>query len=108
MAHRIPRWARTCLNRADSGLLESLEKIPASAASATSHGGGSIAAHADHLRYGLSLLNRRASEEETPWTDADWTANWRTSVATEDEWRTLRVALRREADDGRDDHEGSA
>src|SRR5437867_1902987 len=47
------------LNQGDVGLLASLNRISAAAASAT-HGGPSIAAHVDHLRYGLSLLVRRA------------------------------------------------
>jgi len=94
-----PELGTYMLNRGDIGLVASLEKIPASAASATSQGGGSIAAHTDHLRYGLALLNRWARGEETPWKDADWTASWRISVSTEDEWRTLRDALRLEADD---------
>ena len=47
------------LNPHDSGLLNSLDKLSAQEASAIpASGGASIAAHADHLRYGLQLLNR--------------------------------------------------
>jgi len=84
------------LNRGDDGLLNSLDKLSAPAASATA-GGGSIAAHVDHLRYGLSLLNRWAAGERAPWKGADWTASWRHPVVSEVEWRALRDDLRREA-----------
>lgn len=93
-----PERGTYMLNRGDAGLLASLEKIPASAASATNQGGATIASHAEHLRYGLALLNRWAAGEETPWKDADWTASWRRSTVTDDEWRALRHDLRREAD----------
>jgi hypothetical protein len=87
--------ARTyMLNRGDPGLLASLDRLSAAAASAT-HGGASIAAHVDHLRYGLSLLNAWAAG--APVKDTDWTASWRRNVVSEDEWRTLRGELRREA-----------
>lgn len=86
------------LNRGDTGLLKSLDKLPAPVASATSGGGVSIAAHVDHLRYGLSLLNRWAAGEARPWEGADWKASWRTITVSDDEWRALRESLRREAE----------
>src|SRR2546421_11161567 len=42
------------LNQGDGGLLAALDGLSATAASGT-HGRSSIAAHVDHLRYGLSL-----------------------------------------------------
>jgi len=86
------------LNRGDAGLLQSLENISASAASGTVNGGGSIASHVDHLRYGFSLLNRWAAGEAAPWKDADWTASWRNPSVSEQSWRALRDDLRREVD----------
>jgi hypothetical protein len=53
------------LNPGDEGLLRSLEKLSASDASARTATGSSIAAHVDHVRYGLSLMNRW-SEGESP------------------------------------------
>ena len=91
-----PRARTYVLNQGDRGLLASLERISAADASAT-HGGASIAAHVDHLRYGLSLLNRWADGNPPPWPDMDWTASWRRNVVSEDEWRTLREELGREA-----------
>jgi len=84
------------LNRGDQGLLESLDNLSASAASTTNCGGATIAAHVDHIRYGLSLLNRWAAGEHTPWKDADWTKSWRKPVVSDAEWRALREDLRRE------------
>ena len=85
------------LNQGDGGLLVALDGLSAAAASGT-HGGPSIAAHVDHLRYGLSLLNRWASGSPPPWPDMDWTVSWRKNVVSDTEWRTLRDELRREAD----------
>lgn len=90
--------ARTyILNQGDSGLLSSLDRLSATAAS-TARGGPSIAAHVDHLRYGLSLLNRWVAGSPPPWPDMDWTVSWRKNVVSDSEWRTLRSELRREAD----------
>ena len=84
------------LNRGDAGLLRSLDALTAHAASAASHGGASIAAHVDHLRYGLSLMNRW-SAGENPFDTADWSVSWRTTVVSEPEWAQLRADLEREA-----------
>lgn len=92
-----PGGSTYMLNRGDSGLFASLDRLSAAAASATD-GGASIAAHVDHLRYGLSLLNRWAAGVPPPWPDMDWTASWRRNVVPEAEWRSLRDELRREAD----------
>lgn len=85
------------LNRGDPGLLASLDRRSAAAASVTPDGGPSIAAHADHLRYGLSLLNAWAAGALPPAEAVDWTASWKRSVVAEAEWRALRDALGREA-----------
>ena len=91
--------ARTyALNRGDVGLLASLDRLSAADASATHGGGASIAAHADHLRYGLSILNRWAAGALPPANEMDWTSSWRKNVVTDAQWRALRDELRREAD----------
>jgi hypothetical protein len=86
------------LNQGDEGLLRALERLSPGAASASSHGGASIAQHVDHLRYGYSLLNRWAAGEQKPWKDADWTLSWKKSVTDEKSWRALLSDFRREAD----------
>jgi hypothetical protein len=83
------------LNRGDVGLLASLDRLSAAAASAASPGGSSIAAHTDHLRYGLSLMNRWAAGDD-PFHDADWSASWRRTTVSDAEWEGLRGELRRE------------
>ena len=92
-----PRANTFVLNQGDKGLLAALDGLSAAAASATHDGGPSIAAHVDHLRYGLSLLNRWAGGVPPPWPDMDWTQSWRRIVVSDADWRTLRDELRREA-----------
>jgi hypothetical protein len=87
------------LNPREPGLLAMLDSIDAAAASARSFPGKTtVAAHADHLHYGLTLLNRWAAGEENPWADSDWTASWRRGTVNAEQWKTLRENLRREAD----------
>jgi hypothetical protein len=83
------------LNAGDPGMLRSLDTLPATAASASTQTGSSIAAHVDHVRYGLSLMNRW-SAGDSPFKDADWSASWKKTTVTDDEWRRLRADLRSE------------
>jgi hypothetical protein len=92
-----PRDRTYLLNRGDPGLLASLERLSAAAASATPGGAPSIAAHVDHLRYGLWLLNGWAAGTPAPAREIDWTASWRRNAVSDAEWRALRDALRAEA-----------
>jgi hypothetical protein len=83
------------LNPGDPGLLRQLDSIDAKAASTRPMPGRTtIASHVDHVRYGLSLLNRWASGEANPWADADWEASWKRTTVTEEEWSMLRNQLR--------------
>jgi hypothetical protein len=84
------------LNAGDEGLLRSLEKLSAADASALTTTGSSIAAHVDHLRYGLSLMNRW-SEGENPFESADWSASWRKTAVSDSEWSQRLAELRAEA-----------
>jgi hypothetical protein len=84
------------LNRGDAGFVRSLERLDGAAASQPNATGSSIAAHVDHVRYGLSLLNRWALGEN-PWSDADWSASWRKTVVSDAEWKQLVAALHNEA-----------
>lgn len=86
------------LNGGDPGLLRSLDGLSASAASSTTvSGGASIAAHVDHVRYGLALMNRWGEGEADPWTGADWAASWRRTTVSDEQWAALRDRLRDEA-----------
>lgn len=90
------------LNPQDPGLMKSLDKMPATQASAVPvQGGASIAAHVDHLRYGLGSLNRWTQGEQ-PFADADYSASWERITVSESEWAERREALRAEASRWRD------
>lgn len=85
------------LNPGDRGLFGSLEGLSAEGASARAPGGGpSIAAHVDHLCYGLELLNRWRRGEKNPFATADYAASWQRLAVSEPEWRQLRDRLRHE------------
>jgi len=86
------------LNPGDPGLLRWLETLDAAAASKRPMPGKTtIAAHTDHVYYGLTLLNRWAGGEENPWAGADWNASWQRTTVTDDQWRKLRDGLREQA-----------
>jgi DinB superfamily len=92
-----PAQAAYMLNGGDVGLLRSLDKLTARDASTMPNGGGSsIAAHVDHVRYGLSLMNRWA-DGENPFETADWGASWKKATVSDAEWQQLRSELRDEA-----------
>jgi hypothetical protein len=87
------------LNPGDLGLLRQLESIDAATASSRPMPGKTtISAHADHVHYGFTLLNRWAAGEENPWADADWNVSWTRSAVSDDQWRALRERLRHEFD----------
>jgi hypothetical protein len=85
------------LNSGDIGLMRSLDKLSATQASDSVHGGATIAAHARHVQYGLSLMNRWAREGGDPFADAKWDEAWKTSTVGDGEWREIRDALRADA-----------
>ena len=86
------------LNPGDPGLLRQLETIDASTASTPLVPGRStIAAHIDHVQFGLSILTRWFAGEANPWAGADWNGSWKRTVVSEEQWRSLRDALRNDA-----------
>ena len=84
------------LNTGDVGLLRSLTKLSADAASRSTNGGATIAAHAQHVRYGLSLMNRWAREGGNPFADAQWDEAWKISTVDAASWEEIRGALAEE------------
>ena len=84
------------LNPGDRGLIASLDTLSAEVASARPGGRSSVASHVDHLRYGLSLLNRFAQGED-PFAEANWAESWTRQHVTDDQWKTLRAELARES-----------
>jgi hypothetical protein len=90
------------LNSGDPGLLRQIDALDAAAASKRPMPGKTtIAAHADHLLFGLAILNRWAAGEANPWAGADWNASWQRTTVTDEQWKTLRDGLRREAEQWR-------
>jgi len=91
-----PSDAAFVLNPGDVGLLASLDDLSAAVASQSRDEGATVAAHVDHLHFGLSLMNRWAEGEENPFADADWAASWRRGTVSDVEWAELRDKLRDE------------
>jgi hypothetical protein len=85
------------LNRGDVGLLRSLDRLTAADASRAVNGGATIAAHAQHVRYGLSLMNRWLREGGNPFADATWDEAWKVTSVDDETWREIRNGLREEA-----------
>ena len=92
-----PKDFAFALNPGDAGLLASLDKLSAEQASARPQGRSSIAAHVDHLAYGLSLTNQWIRGVEDAFGEADYAASWTRQTVDEDGWRKLRARLGEEA-----------
>jgi hypothetical protein len=84
------------LNKGDEGLLKSLDKLSAADASRSTNDGATIAAHAQHVRYGLSLMNRWAREGGNPFADAKWEEAWKVRDVDARAWDEIRSGLRDE------------
>jgi hypothetical protein len=85
------------LNTGDIGLLASIDKISAADASRFVNDGATIAAHAQHLRYGLALMNQWAAEGGNPFANAKWDEAWKITTVSDDAWQEIRTGLREEA-----------
>lgn len=97
LAHGTAESGGFVLNRCDVGLVATLDALSPAQASASAHGGATIAAHADHVAYGLSLINRWSAGERNPWATADWAGAWKRTTVTDAEWRQVRDELRTQA-----------
>jgi Spy/CpxP family protein refolding chaperone len=84
------------VNAGDPGLLASLDKLSAAEASHNAYNGATIAAHAAHVSYGLSLMNRWASEGGNPFADAHWQQAWKITSVDDRQWQEIRDGLRKE------------
>lgn len=86
------------LNTGDAGLLASLDGLSPNGASRSTEGGATIAAHAQHVRYGLSLMNRWAAEGGNPFADAKWDEAWTIAGVDATQWDEIRTGLRHETE----------
>ena len=85
------------LNSGDIGLLRSLDHLSAAGATRSANDGATIAAHAQHVRYGLSLMNRWGRDGGNPFADATWDEAWKTSQVDDAGWAEIRSGLADEA-----------
>ena len=85
------------LNTGDVGLVKSIEKLSAADASRSTNDGATIAAHVQHERYGLSLMNRWATEGGNPFADAKWDEAWKTREVDARTWDEIRNGFANEA-----------
>lgn len=93
----VPPDGGFVLNTGDVGLLTSIDALSAAEASRGVNEGATIAAHAQHVRYGLSLMNRWAVHGGNPFANAKWDDAWAISTVDETEWAEIRAGLRDEA-----------
>lgn len=90
-----PRGTWFVDNEADSGFVGLLDRVTAEQASVEKGypAGGSIAAHAYHIRFALDLV-LRASRGEPAFESARWSESWNRTQVTSSEWESLRQELR--------------
>jgi hypothetical protein len=86
------------LNSGDIGLLRSLQNLSAADASRSVDGGATIAAHVQHVRFGLSLMNRWGTEGGDPFSDAKWDEAWKVAAVDTAQWHEIRGGLESEAE----------
>lgn len=86
------------LNAGEPGFVETVRALSAEQASKIPGPGRKpVAAHANHVLYGLSLLNRAIAGDPSGYQTADWSLAWKLESVTGDEWRQLVADLDREA-----------
>lgn len=80
----------------NAGLLATLERLTPEQASGRSGGGrATVAGHAEHVRWFLSLLNAYARGERP---EVDWNRSWTVHEVDHQAWARLRAELRAEAE----------
>lgn len=84
------------VNTGDIGLGKSLDKLSAADASRSTNDGATIAAHVQHERYGLSLMNRWADEGGNPFDNAKWDEAWEIRKVDAREWDEIRNGFKDE------------
>ena len=84
------------VNTGDAGLATSLDKLSAADASRSTNDGATIAAHVQHERYGLSLMNRWAEQGGNAFTDAKWDEAWTIREVDARQWDEIRSGFKDE------------
>ena len=93
----VPDRGGMILNSGDRGLMAALETLAPTDASQAVNGGATIAAHAQHVRYGLSLMNQWAAAGGNPFANAKWDEAWKISSVDAAQWDEIRRGLRDES-----------
>ena len=99
LVNGAPAGGAYILNAGDEGLLRSLDKLSSVDASRSVNDGATIAAHTQHLRYGLSLMNEWARDGSNPFANARWDEAWKVSSVDDATWKEIRDGLRKETQD---------
>ena len=87
---RADRQYAYLLNPGEPGLVETLKPLSAETASKPpAPGRKPIAAHANHVLYGIELANRALSGEEGVYEGADWALAWTLETVSEQQWQDL-------------------
>lgn len=86
-----PTWV-TSGGRA-GGIYGLLDGLSAEQASRPAPGGSTVAAHAEHLRWAIAMVNNYFRGETG---GAEWSESWLVSAVDEAAWKELRAALREE------------
>ena len=77
-----------------NGLLFALEGVSAERASRPpAPGRATVAAHAEHVRFTLQVVNAWGRGENP---EVDWADSWKVQTVNQDEWNTLREGIKRE------------
>lgn len=97
---RAHKQAAYVINQGEPGLVDTLKSLSAKKASTPSRVGGKpIVSHANHVLYGLDLINRAMNGDETAFAQADWTVAWKLEHVTDAEWTELLANLERTANE---------
>jgi hypothetical protein len=84
------------LNGGEPGLIETLKTLSAAAASKLPRPGGKpICSHANHVLYGLELMDRALHGDPKAFENTDWDAAWKLVSVNEVQWEDLLIRLDR-------------
>lgn len=86
------------INPGEPGFVETLKLLSAATAS-TPPGPGrkTIAAHANHVLYGVELATRALGGEEGVYQNADWNQAWKLETVSDSQWRDLTARFEQQS-----------
>ncbi|QDU27660.1 hypothetical protein ETAA8_27490 [Anatilimnocola aggregata] len=97
---RADKQAAYIINQGEPGLVDTLKFLSAKKASTSPRAGGKpIVSHANHVLYGLDIVNRAMRGDQTAFAHADWNVAWKLVQVSDSEWAELIDKLERTAND---------